>query len=68
MRPAAGFAIALRCTMVIRGGKKPLVVDVTSNLAEESGIVVPMPTFCADPINEKLKTKRLSINLYMLII
>ena len=30
---------------VIRGGKKPLVVLVTSNSAELAGVVVPIPTW-----------------------
>ena len=32
-RPVAGFAIALRCAVVIRGGKKPLVLLSTSSCA-----------------------------------
>jgi hypothetical protein len=37
----------LRCAKVIRGGKKPLLVEVTSSFAEALGVAVPMPTFCA---------------------
>jgi hypothetical protein len=45
-RPVAGEVIALRSVVVILGGKKPLVVDDTSSLAEACGEEVPTPT-CA---------------------
>ena len=42
--PVAGNTIASRCAVVKRGGKKPLVVLFTSNLADASGfVVVPIP-------------------------
>jgi hypothetical protein len=41
--------MASRCASVIRGGKKPLVVLVTSNAAEATGVVVPMPTWAKRP-------------------
>ena len=37
--------MAFICTSVIRGGKNPLVVLSTSNTAEASGVVVPMPVW-----------------------
>jgi len=47
--PVAGLLMALRCVVVKRGGKKPLVVLVTSNSAEALGEVVPMPTWAFTP-------------------
>ena len=48
VRPAAGDIIASRCVVVILGGKKPLLVDFTSSIAELSGVLppvlVPIPT------------------------
>jgi hypothetical protein len=43
-KPIAGNEIASRCTDVIRGNKKPEVVELTSNIAELLGFVVPIPT------------------------
>ena len=34
MRPAAGVAMALRWAVVMRGGKKPWVVDCASRIAD----------------------------------
>jgi hypothetical protein len=48
-RPATGLAMAFLSVVVILGGKKPLVVLLTSNCADAAGVVVPMPTFCAIP-------------------
>ena len=44
VRPVAGVVIASRCVVVMRGGRKPLVVDETSSSAVAAGVVVPMPT------------------------
>jgi hypothetical protein len=55
--PAAGVAIVFLCACVIRGGKNPLLVDVTSNTAEAFGLVVPIPT-CAllvTAVSKKIK-------------
>jgi hypothetical protein len=46
-KPVAGVTIKLRSAVVIRGGKKPLVVLFRSNTADAAGVVVPMPTFWA---------------------
>jgi hypothetical protein len=45
IKPAAGVAIAFLCVAVIRGGSKPLVVEVTSNAADACGVIVPIPTW-----------------------
>jgi hypothetical protein len=44
--PEAGLLIASRSVVVIRGGKKPFVVEVTSNCAEGAilAVATPMPT------------------------
>jgi hypothetical protein len=42
--PVAGLAIASRSVVVIRGGKNPWVVELTSSLAEAAGLLVPIPT------------------------
>ena len=44
INPIAGVEIASICAPVILGGRKPVVVDVTSNAAEILGAFVPMPT------------------------
>ena len=44
MRPVAGVVIASRCVVVMRGGRKPFVVDDTSSSAVAAGDAVPMPT------------------------
>ena len=49
--PAEGPLMAFRCAAVILGGRNPALVDVTSNTADESGVVVPMPT-CACTIDK----------------
>lgn len=41
--PSAGFKIASLSVLVRRGGKKPLLVLYTSNIAEGLGVSVPMP-------------------------
>ena len=43
MRPAAGEAIALRCVVVIRGGRKPCVVEVTATNALAGALNPPAP-------------------------
>ena len=35
--PATGFWMAFRWMVVMRGGKNPLAVDLTSSIAEASG-------------------------------
>jgi hypothetical protein len=47
MRPLRGLVIFVRCVLVRRGGRKPLVVLDTWSAALECGVVVPMPTFWA---------------------
>ena len=43
MRPSTGLTILFICASVIRGGKNPCVVEVTSNSAELTGVVAPTP-------------------------
>jgi hypothetical protein len=40
--PSLGDAMALLCAVVILGGRKPEVVEVTSKIP--AGVVVPIPT------------------------
>jgi hypothetical protein len=53
--------IALFCELDILGGKKPLLVENTSNFAEASGVVVPIPV-CAltDIVKQKIDSKILT--------
>ena len=51
--PVAGEAIASRWAVVIRGGKKPLVVEATSSTAEAAG-TPPMPTLPPVDRDEKV--------------
>jgi hypothetical protein len=58
--PVAGLLMALRCVVVKRGGNKPLVVLLTSNSAEASGEVVPIPTWAFTPPHKALTINVLS--------
>jgi hypothetical protein len=55
--PVAGLLMALRCVVVKRGGRKPLVVLVTSNSAEALGLVVPIPTWALTPPPQNAKNQ-----------
>ena len=44
VRPMAGEVIAVRCAVVIRGGRNPFVVEATSKRADAAGVEAPMPT------------------------
>ena len=43
-KPEAGAAIAVRSKVVIRGARKPFVLEFNSRIEEASGVGVPMPT------------------------
>jgi hypothetical protein len=56
-KPVAGLLIRSLSLVVILGGKKPLLVLLTSNCADAAG-VVPIPTLCPmPPIVQAKKTK-----------
>jgi hypothetical protein len=57
--------MASLCTVVILGGKNPLVVLLTSNCADAAGVVVPMPTCAciAVVVNSKKESKKYFINI-----
>jgi hypothetical protein len=44
----------------MRGGKKPFEVLVTSNIAEDSGLIMPIPTwaFRNNTINKDITVKK----------
>ena len=46
INPNDGLTISARCKAVIRGGKKPAVVEVMSNAADACGVAILIPT-CA---------------------
>jgi hypothetical protein len=48
-KPVAGDAMAFRSEVVIRGGKSPLVVELTSSIAEALAVLPSalIPTDCA---------------------
>jgi hypothetical protein len=51
--PVAGLVTGLaefNAVKAMRGGKKPLFVDETSSFAEASGVVVPMPVWAINCI------------------
>jgi hypothetical protein len=54
--PSTGFGMALRCSKVIRGGRNPLLSNLTSRPADGSGALlsVLMPTWA----NNALLTSR----------
>ena len=43
-KPIAGEAMASRCKVVMRGGRKPWAVLAISTFADAFGDVVPIPT------------------------
>ena len=55
MRPAGGDAMASRCVVVIRGGRKPWVVESTCSLAEVSAEVTPLPIFTFEFSSKRTK-------------
>jgi hypothetical protein len=58
-RPAAGLLIASRSVVVIRGGKNPLVVEVTSNCDDGFMLAVdtPIPTWAEEFIAMRIVTR-----------
>ncbi len=64
---AVGETIAFRCTDVILGGKNPFEVLVTSNSAEDTGVVVPMPTWAITLVEHpKIRATRTSFKLIII--
>ena len=61
--PVAGDAIRSRSVVVIRGGKSPLVVELTSNMAEAFAALpsVLIPTDCAVVANVVKIASKISI-------
>jgi hypothetical protein len=58
-----------RFALAIRGGKKPLVVLLTSNSAEACGVLVPMPTWAYVLLApNKASVKKLKIVDFMTVI
>jgi hypothetical protein len=49
------------------GGKKPLVVLDTSNLADPSGVVVPIPTWAKVTIEKNNKDAKKKIFIVLMI-
>ena len=54
MRPVAGEEMASRCVLVIRGGRKPFVVEVKSKTEVPAGLLVPIPKAVALSFQKKL--------------
>jgi hypothetical protein len=66
IRPATGLAMAFLSLVVILGGKKPLVVLLTSNCADAAGVVVPIPTFWAILVIVMTKQNKIVNTLFMM--
>jgi hypothetical protein len=66
-KPVAGVTIKLRSAVVILGGKKPLVVLLTSNCADAAGVSVPIPTFWAILVKVKNNKTEIDNTLYMIV-
>ena len=49
-KPVSGLLMAVRWAPDILGISIPLLVLLTSNWAEAAGVLVPMPTDCADTL------------------
>jgi hypothetical protein len=60
--------MAVRYAEVVRGVNRPLLVELTSNLADTSGVVVPIPVwamvFMAD--RRKMRINIFFIMMYLL--
>jgi hypothetical protein len=67
IKPVAGLAMASRCAVVIRGGKKPLVVLFRSNTADPAGVVVPIPTFWAILVIVMAKQNKIANSFFMTV-
>jgi hypothetical protein len=61
--------MAARCTAVIRGAKKPLVVDFTSNIADASGAVPSelIPTFWANADAEISRAAKMVFSVFIFV-
>jgi hypothetical protein len=66
-KPVAGVTIKLRSAVVILGGKKPLVVLLTSSCADAAGVVVPIPTLCAMLAIVMAKKTNMANALFMIV-
>ncbi len=58
--------MAFRCALVMRGGRKPCVVDFNSSMDDASGVVVPIPAlplegnvFCACNVHAQKQTNKI---------
>jgi hypothetical protein len=68
-KPAAGEVTglaALVAVSAIRGGKKPWLVEATSNFADGLGVEVPIPVW-AFPLRNTKNNAIITIPLFMLI-
>lgn len=60
IRTVAGLIIALRGTVVSRGGKKPSLVEDRCSYAELSGMMMPRLRDCALPLTAAARQKAIS--------
>ena len=65
-KPVAGEGIAALCAPVILGISMPFVVLDTSNCADEFGVLVPIPMFCALANTHDVITNKLMIILFII--
>jgi hypothetical protein len=66
INPAAGLAIPLRWLAVIRGGRNPFELELTSSCADRFGLLVPIPTCALQKVVSKKRI--LTTNVTSLII
>ena len=65
IRPAAGVAIAFFCVVVMRGGRKPLVVDVISSIADALiDVLTPTPTL---PLVVPNRTSPVAVSIALIV-
>jgi hypothetical protein len=62
----AGDTSAAFCTLVILGIKIPLVVELTSSFADESGVVVPIPVW-AFPLRKTKHKNKMTTDFFIII-
>jgi hypothetical protein len=60
--------IALRCAVVSLGNKIPLSAAFISSIAFEFGLLVPIPTFCANDKEDIIHNAQKRINIFFMTV
>jgi hypothetical protein len=70
--PVAGEAMAVFCALVMRGGKNPLVTELTSKMAQLFGAapleLIATPMFCENTLAASAKTTQMTAKIFLVFI